>query len=80
MSLFVKKLREGGEGEFEVIKLDPSQYTVEGLLLDVYMAKGWAEATEEEYEAQVAPEEATEAPVEAEEPVEDPIDEVAPTE
>ena len=60
--MYVKKLREGGEGAWEVVKLDPSQYTVEGLLLDVYLAKGWAESNEAEYLEQTSPDE--EAPAE----------------
>ena len=51
--IYMKKLREDGDGEFEFIQLDPSQYTAEQLLHDSFEAKGWADATEDEYTSQV---------------------------
>ena len=49
----MKKLRERGDGSWEVIKLDPSAHTVEELLHDLYQSRGWADAEEAEYEAQL---------------------------
>ena len=63
--LYMKSLTESGE--WNVIQLDPSQYTVEGLLHDLFLAKGYTDATEEEYLAQTSP--AEEIP--AEEPVQE---------
>lgn len=55
---YMKKLREGTEGEWEVIKIDDADR-------DVYLAKSWGDATEGEYNAQV---EAAEAPEEVDSP------------
>ncbi len=49
---YMKSLKD--DGSFNVIQLDPSEHTVEGLLQDLYEAKGYAPASEEEYAEQVA--------------------------
>lgn len=56
----MKKLREGGGGEWELIKLDPGDKTADELLREIYMSDGWAEATEEEYDEALEPEEVVE--------------------
>lgn len=51
---YVKQLIENGDGAWDVKQLDSSQYTVEGLLFEVWTSRGWAEATEQEYLDQLA--------------------------
>jgi len=64
----MKKLREGGNGEFEFIQLDPSKYeSIEALLREVYEADGWSAATESEYSEQIASAEVSDTPVVEEE-------------
>lgn len=68
--MYMKILTDSGK--FHVVKLDPSQYTVEGLLHDLYQSKGYADSNEEEYSA-----EESEASEESEEEVEVSADETA---
>lgn len=65
--IYLQKLREEGGGEWEQIKVDPDQKSAEEWVREFYMASGWAESTQEAYEAQVAPEAPVEAPVASEE-------------
>lgn len=65
--IYLQKLREGGGGEWEQIKVDPDQKSAEEWVREMYMAGGWAESTYEAYESQVAPEAPVEAPVASEE-------------
>ena len=84
--VYMKSLMDSGE--WNVIQLDPSAFSVEGLLHDLYQSKGYSEASEEEYLAQFQAAQVSEevpvaeevAPVAAEEaPVEEaPVEEVAP--
>ena len=64
MLLYFKKLREDGGGAFEEIKVDSEQFTLEGLLNDLYVGKGWAVSSEEAYQDQLKDAEGEEEVVE----------------
>ena len=70
--MYFKILEADADGKFQVIQVDPSLFNLEGLLNDLYVSKGWAVATQAEYEATL--------PVEAAEVVDAPAVEEAPAE
>lgn len=50
--LYVKMLREGGEGTWEIKQVDPDAKSAAEWCREIWMAAGWADATEAEYLAQ----------------------------
>lgn len=59
--LFLKKLREGGDGSWEQVKVDPDAKSAEEWVREFYQSNGWAESTEAEYLEQTNPAEETPA-------------------
>lgn len=72
MPFYMKQLKEAGD--WEVKELDAQGKSGDEVLRDVYLADNWADATQEEYDAQVANSVASDASddeVESEEVVEE---------
>lgn len=74
---FMKTLIKDGEGAMHVIRIDAETDGALTLKKDLYMSRGWAEGSKEEYEGQLAEiESRIKETVEGEESVKEAVEEV----